>query len=90
MYNYVIDILKLLYQVTRGEGGDGSAIYLSKYTSLSDIIKYIQSLGYSEWTVINNGDDYILWGDNQEWVVITQNEEKYNESRGVHLIAINY
>ena len=78
MNNKIID---LLYSSVVAEGGDGDALWLSKYTPLVDIIPMLDKYNEEHNTgwKIEVGENYINWGDNQEWVLITNSKEIYNE-----------
>ena len=79
-------ILDLLHDAVVSEGGDGSALWLSKYGDLQEllqaVIKY-NSENNIGWRVVL-GDLYILWydeqesfTDEQESITITNNGEYF-------------
>ena len=75
-------IIDLLFTSVVSEGGDGDAIWLSRFHTLEQIENHINE--YDEkvntgWKITKNGDT-INWGHNQEYVVITTNEQYYNEA----------
>jgi hypothetical protein len=74
-------IIDLLYSSVVAEGGDGDALWYTKYTPLINIPIALHN--YNEehntgWIVLIK-EDHILWGINQEWVMITDSKEFYNE-----------
>ena len=87
-----IKVLDLLYISVVSEGGDGDALWLSKYTSLKDIvilIKEYNKIKDTNW-LIKKQNGRILWGNEQEWVVITD-DKNYFESQPPHtILQINY
>lgn len=73
-------IIDLLYEHVISEGGDGDAIWYSRFAPIRDIIPLLESHGNSKfngWT-IERKDDHILWGIDQEWVIITDNRTFYD------------
>lgn len=77
----IIRILSLLQDVVCNSGGDGDAMWYSNYYSAIDIYNVLKEFNDSQdkrfrWE-IELKDDSISWGDNQEWVVITNNEYEY-------------
>ena len=83
-------IIDLLYNSVKEEGGDGDAIWLSKYTKLQDIIPMLEKYNTDHNTgwKIEIGPNYINWGDNQEWVTITDSREFYNDQPDWSILCI--
>lgn len=76
-----IRILDLLYNNVIDEGGDGDAIWFSRYSSLEEILKLINEYNLNNNTgwCIEEKENYLLWGDNQEWVTITCDKEIFDK-----------
>ena len=85
-------IIDLLYTSVKEEGGDGDAIWLSKYTKLEDIIPMLEK--YNEehstgWRIVLHGQNHISWGDNQEWVLITDSRGFYSDQPDWTILKID-
>jgi hypothetical protein len=80
----IMSILNFLYEKTIEDGGDGEAIWLTKFYKLEDIAKIINSEYQTDWKVEFNYN-YIYWGNDQESVVITNNNVIYDNKRNVEL-----
>jgi hypothetical protein len=85
------NVLNLLYHSVISEGGDGDAIWLSKYTSLDEIFELLKIYTYDNhinWK-IERVDGYIIWGyddescSTQEGVIITDKEDLFKNQRSV-------
>lgn len=86
-------VLDLLYNSVISEGGDGDAIWLTKYTPLNEVIELIEAFNVenkTNWTVTRESEHNYIWGDNQEWVIITDSEESYKASASYIILQINY
>jgi len=84
-------IIDLLYTSVKSEGGDGDAIWLTKYTPLSEIPSVLNKYNEkhnTKWVVTIN-QDHILWGDNQEWVMITESREFYDKQPNWIILKID-
>lgn len=85
-------ILNLIYFSIVSEGGDGDALWLSKHTSMSDLVEDIKdyNLMYKiNWT-IEIKDNHLLWGENQEWAIITNDETFFKSQPDYIILKINY
>jgi hypothetical protein len=71
--NYTLD---LLYIFVIAEGGDGDAIWLSKHVSLDNLVDELKKYNIEKNTKweIKIFDNHILWGRDQEWVIITDDK----------------
>ena len=76
-------IIDLLYSSVVSEGGDGDALWLSKHTPLKDIIPMLEkyNIDHNTGWKISIGWEHINWGDNQEWVIITDSRDIYDEQQ---------
>ena len=76
-------LIDFLYHQVMSSGGDGDATWVSKYYNVEKQIlpfleKYNSQLKYPWKIEFNKDKNEILWGDNQEWVYIT-NDFKWAE-----------
>ena len=73
-------ILDLIYMSIMSEGGDGDAIWLSKHTSLDDLEPLIDEYNKTNNTrwKIEKSEKWVLWGIDQEWAIITDDEEYFD------------
>lgn len=80
---HIIKILDLLYEDCKRSGGDGDGLWYSRYYELKDILAILQEYNASlshPFTIDTTNDTYILWGDNQEWIIITDSVEVYKDA----------
>lgn len=85
-------IIDLIYSSIISEGGDGDAIWLSKHKSLSEIeelIKNFNLINNINWT-LEVREIYIMWGSDQEWCVITCDEDFFNSQPNWITLRIKY
>jgi hypothetical protein len=84
-------ILDLIFNSMVAEGGDGSATWFSS-TPLNE-------LKHSIYDYINRNDlrwelkiedNYLSWGDNQEWCLITNDENIFNAHSKYDILTIKY
>jgi hypothetical protein len=85
-------ILDLIFSSIISEGGDGDALWLSKFTPIEELLKLIE-----EYNIENNTNwevkrekNYLLWGINQEWAIITDDNEFFNSQPDWIILKINY
>ncbi len=87
-----IKVLDLLYHSVVSEGGDGDGVWLSKHTTLDTLIELVKTYNTENntaWSVESKGN-YLLWGENQEWVIITSDEEFFKKQAEWIILKINY
>lgn len=88
-----LKLIDLLYTSVLAEGGDGDAMWYVKYTTIEDIMglieEYSKTKTYYNWK-IQHEKNYILWGDNQEWVVITNDLDIWNRSPDYSTLKVMY
>lgn len=74
------ELLNWLTLEVLSAGGDGDAFWISKYSSLDEILPIVNELNSSEWSNhwnITREEDEITLSNNQECLVITTNRD-YN------------
>lgn len=81
--NHVRNILNVLYTDCISAGGDGDAFWYVRLYNLNDIFElikeYNQTLAFP-FATVELKDDGIHWGENQEWIFITDKEDIYSNS----------
>jgi len=85
-------ILDLIYTSVMSEGGDGDAIWLTKHTSLDDILELIKSYNLEnkiDWEITIE-QKHLSWGSGHEWVLITNDEEFFKSQPSWITLKINY
>jgi len=85
-------VLDLIHSSITSESGDGDALWLSKHTSLDEIIILINEYNIKkniDWTV-KKESNYINWGIDQEWATITCDEQFFNSQPSWIVLRINY
>jgi hypothetical protein len=85
-------VLDLIYTSIISEGGDGDAIWLSKHTPLSELVKLIEEynkINNTGWEIIDHNNN-ISWGIDQEWAIITSDKEYFNSQPNWIILRINY
>ncbi len=88
---HLLKIIDLLYNECKRSGGDGDAIWFIKYYKLEDIIPLVEEYNSKlkfPFTFQKISDKTINWGDNQEWVTFTTDEEIYNNLPGWEQMVI--
>lgn len=90
---HLLKLIDFIYNEVGRAGGDGDALWYSRFYEIKDIKALVEE--YNEktrfpWEVKTDGDNTLHWGTNQEWVIITNNEEEYNLAPGWIQIKIRY
>lgn len=77
---HIISIIKWLIEDVLSAGGDGDGIWCSKYYSIEDIKALIinEKLLPIGWWIQNRDANTFLIGEYQEWLMITNNLEIFN------------
>lgn len=80
---HLLKIIDLLYNECVSSGGDGDALWYSRFYTIDRILplvrKYNSTLKCPFKIDIQDGKT-IHWGDNQEWIIITTDELVYLSS----------
>lgn len=81
--NHIYKIIDILYNDCISAGGDGDALWYLKYYTIDDVLPLIKEYNSKlkfpfEIEYIN--DNTINWGKDQEWIIITNSEEIYNNA----------
>jgi hypothetical protein len=85
-------VLDLIYTSIMSEGGDGDAIWLSKHTSLDDLRILMEEYDLNNNTgwEIEAHDNCLVWGRDEEWAIITCDEDTFNKCASYIILKINY
>lgn len=70
-------------------GGDGDALWYSQYYHVDDILPVLQECELYNFT-IDKKEDSITIGKDQEWMIITNNEEDWNNAPSWQQVKIWY
>lgn len=86
-------LIDFLYKEVVSSGGDGDALWYSKFFSLEDIMECCKE--YTEenklnWVFEETIDSHFNWGIDQEWITITTSKELYDSQPDWHQIKIIY
>lgn len=77
---HLVKIIDLLYKECISAGGDGDALWYSKYYQINTLLplveEYNNDLNYPFEIIMR--DNSIHWGKGQEWIIITNDESVYN------------
>ena len=85
-------LIDFIYHEVVSSGGDGDALWYSKFHNVIDILPLIKE--YNDklkfpWKVEFDGRT-INWGDDQEWAMITNDEDLYKMVPSWSQITIRY
>lgn len=72
-------ILNFLHKMVIEDGGDGEAVWLTKFYKLENIISIIKNENIEPMWTVELLEEYIIWGKDQENIYITNNSEIYNK-----------
>ena len=78
---HLLKLIDFLFENVINEGGDGDALWYSRFYDVKDIFILVQEYNNKlkfPWKV-ELDETTIHWYDNQEAVVITNDEKTYNE-----------
>ncbi len=78
---HILKLIDLLYNECISAGGDGDVIWYSRLRTTQELMTIVEEYNNTlphpfELRFIQ--DDSIEWGANQEWIIITNNENIYN------------
>jgi hypothetical protein len=86
-------VLDLIYTSITSEGGDGDALWLSKHTSLDDLASLIGEYdgeNKTGWSIQTPSENQLLWGKDQEWAIITNDKDFFNNQPDWIILKIDY
>jgi len=85
-------LLDFLYHSVLSEGGDGDALWYTRFYDLDDIQKIVEEYNddYAiRWKIKREGN-FLTWGDNQEWIFITDDEDTFKNQPDWIVIKLRY
>lgn len=75
-------LIDFLYKEVISSGGDGDALWYSKFFSLEDIMdcfkEYAQENNIN-WTFNETIDSHFNWGQEQEWITVTTSKDFFEK-----------
>lgn len=81
---HLLKLIDWLFHEVKNSGGDGDALWYSKYYDVKDILvlikEYNETLKYKWRVEFDENRKLISWWDNQESMIITNNEEIYKSA----------
>ncbi len=78
---HLLKLIDFLYHEVLSAGGDGDALWYSRFYDIKDILPLIEEFNSKlkyPWE-INWNPNGINWGNGQEWALITNSEECYKD-----------
>ena len=88
--NFLIDFL---YNTVAADGGDGDAIWHSRYFDLADIKPLVEEYNAKHnvgWEIKQNSLDYFSWGKGEESILITTDKNLIDTYPDWVLIKLYY
>lgn len=74
---HVVQLLDWIFQTTSNSGGDGTAFLYLRNHSIEQLVESgILANSPDGWEIVKN-DKYLFIGENQEWVIITDNKSEF-------------
>lgn len=89
---HLLKLIDFLYNEVGSAGGDGDALWYSKYYNVNDLYNLVKEYNDKtkfKWEIQLDAPN-LLWGENQEWVLITNDEDVYNNAPRWQQIIIKY
>jgi hypothetical protein len=90
--NHIKTLIKWLFDEVKSAGGDGDALWYSRYYSVKDIFPIVEEINNSlkfKWD-LELKDNEIHWNYYQEGMIITNKEEHYNNSPSWQQVLLRY
>ena len=89
---HLMKLIDFIYNEVLSSGGDGNAFWYSRFYNVADLLPLVKE--YNDklkfpWKV-EFTEKTINWGDNQEWAVITNDEDLYKMAPDWMQIKIQY
>lgn len=79
---HLLKLVDFLYCEVCSAGGDGDSLWYSRFYNVKDLLPIIEEYNDKlkfKWK-IDTDDKNIYWGEHQEGMIITNDEEKFNNS----------
>ena len=88
--DHIKNLITWLYEEVSSAGGDGDALWYSRYFHVDEIFPIVEELNVGFKWNIKKEADYISIDENQEGMLITNNEKHWNESPSWQQVKIYY
>lgn len=85
--------MDLIYNSIISEGGDGDALWLSKYTLLPELETLMEEYNKEHntgWEIIKEKDGSLTWGTGEEWAFITDSKDFFDSQPDWIVLKIDY
>lgn len=89
---HILKLIDFLYCEVCSSGGDGDAIWFTRYYKLNDILEVVKEYNSTlmfPWE-IEVGEMDIVWGTGEEWVHITTDQEIFDDSPSFVQFKLRY
>lgn len=90
---HVKQLISFLYKEVVSSGGDGDAIWYSKFFSLEDILECFQEYAQEnkiDWTFYETIDSHFSWGEGEQFITVTTSKEFYDAQPDWYQLKIIY
>ena len=88
--NHLTNLINWIIDEVISAGGDGDALWYSKYYSIDDIYLLLKEIDLKHEWKIEKHEDYISLGLWQEGIIITNNHKHWNEAPNWQQVMIRY
>ena len=83
-------LINWLYDEVISAGGDGDALWYSEYFHVDEILPLVKELNIKFKWEIEKKDECISIGENQEWILITNNKIYWDDAPSWQQVKIHY
>lgn len=91
--DHIKHLIDFLYKEVLSAGGDGDALWYSKYFTLEELMECFQEYDDDNavgWRFEDVTDDTFNWGIDQEWITVTTSSKLFIEGPDWQQIKIQY
>jgi hypothetical protein len=89
---HIFSLLSFLHKEVISSGGDGDALWYTRFFDLNDLyelLKEFNEINSIGWT-IEKESNQISWGIGQEWALIIDSKELFDQTPDWYQIKIQY
>lgn len=86
---HIKELINWLIAEVISAGGDGDALWYSRYYHVDEILPILQECKIYDFS-IDKKENSIIVGQHQEWLIITNNQEDWNNAPSWQQIKIWY
>lgn len=90
---HILSLIEWIWNEVKSAGGDGDALWYSKYYNIKDLFPLINEFNNSQsysFSVCELSDNEILWWDNQESIVITNDQKRWDNKPDWQQVSIEW